>query len=177
MKILVAVHAFPPETFGGTERTVEALARASIAAGHEVVVVAGSLRVGAPSRWDEEQQSGLRVLRVLRADLHSLQANAAQQLTDRNAEVDRRLEAMTATMDRRLETATKTTSAIHQQLGQLGQANAEILARAGIKRPASESVVKYTGAVLYEGSRPLADAGVGADGGLIVVLRRRVPVR
>ena len=74
--------------------------------------------------------AGARVLRVLRADLHSLQANAAQQLTDRNAEVDRRLEAMTATMDRRLETATKTTSAIHQQLGQLGQANAEILARA-----------------------------------------------
>ena len=74
--------------------------------------------------------AGLRVLRVLRADLHSLQANAAQQLADRNAEVDRRLEAMTATMDRRLETATKTTSAIHQQLGQLGQANAEILARA-----------------------------------------------
>jgi DNA recombination protein RmuC len=37
---------------------------------------------------------------------------------------------MTATMDRRLETATKTSSAIHHQLGQLGQANAEILARA-----------------------------------------------
>src|ERR671910_2972479 len=74
--------------------------------------------------------AGVRVLRVLRADLHALQATAAQQLADRNAEVDRRLEAMTATMDRRLETATKTSSAIHQQLGQLGQANAEILARA-----------------------------------------------
>jgi DNA recombination protein RmuC len=74
--------------------------------------------------------AGVRVLRVLRAELHALQANAAQQLADRNADVDRRLEAMTATMDRRLETATKTTSAIHQQLGQLGQANAEILARA-----------------------------------------------
>jgi DNA recombination protein RmuC len=74
--------------------------------------------------------AGLRVLRVLRAELHALQADSARQLAERNAEVDRRLEAMTATMDRRLETATKTTSAIHHQLGQLGQANAEILARA-----------------------------------------------
>jgi DNA recombination protein RmuC len=74
--------------------------------------------------------AGARVLRVLRAELHALQASSAQQLAERNGEVDRRLEAMTATMDRRLETATKTTSAIHQQLGQLGQANAEILARA-----------------------------------------------
>jgi DNA recombination protein RmuC len=74
--------------------------------------------------------AGVRVLRVLRAELHSLRTESARDLAERNAEVDRRLEAMTATMDRRLETATKTTSAIHQQLGQLGQANAEILARA-----------------------------------------------
>ena len=74
--------------------------------------------------------AGLRVLRLFRSELHALQALTGQQLAERNAEVDRRLEAMTATMDRRLETATKTTSAIHQQLGQLGQANAEILARA-----------------------------------------------
>jgi DNA recombination protein RmuC len=74
--------------------------------------------------------AGARVLRVLRAELDALQASSAQQLAERNGEVDRRLEAMTATMDRRLETATKTTGAIHQQLGQLGQANAEILARA-----------------------------------------------
>jgi DNA recombination protein RmuC len=74
--------------------------------------------------------AGAQVIRVLRAELHALQASSAQQLAERNGEVDRRLGAMTATMDRRLETATKTTSAIHQQLGQLGQANAEILARA-----------------------------------------------
>ena len=74
--------------------------------------------------------AGLRVLRLFRSELHALQALTGQQLAERNAEVDRRLEAMTATMDRRLETATKTTTAIHQQLGQLGQANAEILARA-----------------------------------------------
>jgi DNA recombination protein RmuC len=74
--------------------------------------------------------AAVRVLRVLRAELQALRSESARQLADRNGEVDRRLEAMTATMDRRLETATKTTSAIHQQLGQLGQANAEILARA-----------------------------------------------
>jgi DNA recombination protein RmuC len=74
--------------------------------------------------------AGMRLLRLLRAELHALRFESAQQLSSRNAEVDRRLEAMTATMDRRLETATKTSSAIHQQLGQLGQANAEILARA-----------------------------------------------
>jgi hypothetical protein len=51
------------------------------------------------------------------------------------------------------------------------------LARAGIKRPASEYVVKYKGAELYEGSRTLADAGVVPDGALIVLLRRRLPVR
>jgi DNA recombination protein RmuC len=72
----------------------------------------------------------VRFLRLLRAELQALRSESARQLADRNGEVDRRLEAMTATMDRRLETATKTTSAIHHQLGQLGQANAEILARA-----------------------------------------------
>jgi DNA recombination protein RmuC len=74
--------------------------------------------------------AGLRVVRLLRAELQALRAESARQLADRNAEVDRRLEAMTATMDRRLETTTQTTTAIHRQLGQLGQANAEILARA-----------------------------------------------
>jgi DNA recombination protein RmuC len=74
--------------------------------------------------------AGVRVLRIFRTELGDLRSESARQLADRNADVDRRLEAMTATMDRRLETATKTTSAIHLQLGQLGQANAEILARA-----------------------------------------------
>ncbi len=74
--------------------------------------------------------AGVRVLRILRSELDALGTESARQLAARNADVDRRLEAMTATMDRRLETATKTTSAIHLQLGQLGQANAEILARA-----------------------------------------------
>jgi DNA recombination protein RmuC len=74
--------------------------------------------------------AAVRLVRLFRTELHSLQALTAQHLAERNTEVDRRLEAMTATMDRRLETTTKATSAIHHQLGQLGQANAEILARA-----------------------------------------------
>jgi DNA recombination protein RmuC len=74
--------------------------------------------------------AGVRLVRLLRVELHALRSESALQLAERNAEVDRRLEAMTATMDRRLESATKTTTAIHHQLGQLGQANAEILARA-----------------------------------------------
>jgi DNA recombination protein RmuC len=74
--------------------------------------------------------AGVRAVRVFRDELAALRSESAGQLALRSAEVDRRLEAMTATMDRRLETATKTTSAVHHQLGQLGQANAEILARA-----------------------------------------------
>lgn len=53
----------------------------------------------------------------------------------------------------------------------------DALARAGIKRPASQYVVKYRGAELYEGGKTLADAGVVPDGALIVLLRRRIPVR
>jgi hypothetical protein len=38
-------------------------------------------------------------------------------------------------------------------------------------------VVKYKGAELYEGSKTLADSGVVPDAALIVLLRRRIPVR
>lgn len=51
------------------------------------------------------------------------------------------------------------------------------LTRAGIKRAPTEYVVKYKGAELFEGSRTLAEAGVVPDGALIVLLRRRIPVR
>jgi hypothetical protein len=53
----------------------------------------------------------------------------------------------------------------------------DVLARAGIKRPDSQYVVKYKGAELYEGSKTLADSGVVPDAALIVLLRRRIPVR
>ena len=74
--------------------------------------------------------AGTVVVRTIRELIESRLGSVEERLQVRTAEVDRRLEAMTETMDRRLETAGKTTSAIHQQLGQLGQANAEILARA-----------------------------------------------
>ena len=68
--------------------------------------------------------------RFLRGELGVLRAETASQLAERNADVDRRLEAMTATMDRRLESTAQTTTQVQRQLGKLGQANAEILARA-----------------------------------------------
>jgi DNA recombination protein RmuC len=66
----------------------------------------------------------------LRREFGELRAQTASQLAERNADVDRRLEAMTATMDRRLESTAQTTTQVQRQLGKLGQANAEILARA-----------------------------------------------
>ncbi len=52
-----------------------------------------------------------------------------------------------------------------------------VLARAGVRRPASEYLVKYQGAELDEGSRTLAEAGVGPNAALIVLRRRRSAVR
>jgi DNA recombination protein RmuC len=70
------------------------------------------------------------LVRSLRAELTALRSESGAQLAERNAEVDRRLEAMTSTLDRRLESTTKTAGDIHRQLGELGRANEEILARA-----------------------------------------------
>ncbi len=74
MKIAFVVHGFPPELSGGTERTVEALARAMQAQGHEVLVISGSLQVGPVGppvdQLDELDQDGLRVVRLHRDDLY-----------------------------------------------------------------------------------------------------------
>jgi glycosyltransferase involved in cell wall biosynthesis len=70
MKIAFVVHGFPPEVSGGTERTVEALARAVKAQGHEVLVICGSLEVAPVSQVDEIYLDGLRVLRLHRDDLY-----------------------------------------------------------------------------------------------------------
>jgi glycosyltransferase involved in cell wall biosynthesis len=69
LRILLVVHGFPPETLGGTEQVVEALAREFLRAGHEVTVAAGSLRVGSPQAWEREDHDGLPVLRLHRDDL------------------------------------------------------------------------------------------------------------
>lgn len=70
MKIAFVVHGFRPEVSGGTERTVEALARALNGQGHEAFVICGSLEVAPVNQVDELDVDGLRVLRVHRDDLH-----------------------------------------------------------------------------------------------------------
>src|SRR5512133_3285564 len=81
------------------------------------------------------------VLRALRAELGALGDASGSQLAERNAEVDRRLQALGETMDRRLgaldervdrrlESATKTTTAIHERLGKVDEATTQMLERA-----------------------------------------------
>src|SRR5262245_29188165 len=68
MRILHVLHGFPPETRGGTERAVEALARAMQAQGHEVFVAAGSLRIAPAAKATAEDHGGFTVWRLLRDD-------------------------------------------------------------------------------------------------------------
>jgi DNA recombination protein RmuC len=86
--------------------------------------------------------AGLVVLaRVMRGELGRLGTDTRTQLEQRNADVDRRLQGVIETMDRRLgeldtkvdrrlATATQTTTQIHEQLGKVSQATAEMIARA-----------------------------------------------
>lgn len=53
----------------------------------------------------------------------------------------------------------------------------QALASARISRPAEAYLVKYQGAELPEGDTTLAAAGVRPNGALIVLRRRRTPVR
>ena len=73
----------------------------------------------------------LWLVRTLRGELSAFKVDTASQIAERTADVDRRLEGMTATLDRRLETASQTATQIYGQLGELRQANVEILASAG----------------------------------------------
>lgn len=76
MKVLLAVHGYPPELRGGTEGSTQALARASAASGVEVMVVAGSLEHGPQFRVSEDVDrdpqtgAGVRVRRLHRSDLY-----------------------------------------------------------------------------------------------------------
>jgi DNA recombination protein RmuC len=73
--------------------------------------------------------------------LASSQTEASAQLTERNAEMERRLQGLNETMDRRLaeldtkvdrrlESTSKTTTQVHERLVKLDQANAQMLERA-----------------------------------------------
>src|SRR3954471_21018503 len=82
--------------------------------------------------WLKKELDGLRT---------ASGAQLSEQLSDRNADVDRRLAGIVETMDRRLgeldrrvdtrlESAARTATAIHQQLGKIGETNTQMLDRA-----------------------------------------------
>jgi len=58
----------------------------------------------------------------------------------------------------------------------IGEVKQQALVKAGVARPADTYLVKYLGAEVPEGST-LAAAGVAPNGALIVLPRRRRPVR
>lgn len=58
----------------------------------------------------------------------------------------------------------------------IGEVKQQALTKAGVARPADAYLVKYLGAEVPEAST-LATAGVAANGALIVLSRRRRPVR
>ncbi len=79
--------------------------------------------------------------RLLRSEFTRLHAGSGLQLTERNAEVDRRLQALVETMDRRLgeldtkvdrrlESTSRTATQIHERLGKVDEATAQMLERA-----------------------------------------------
>ena len=59
----------------------------------------------------------------------------------------------------------------------LGDLKAHALRRAGVPRNAEDYVVKFRGAELTDEDRSLRDWGVGPNASLIVLSRRRRPVR
>ncbi|MEX1023448.1 MAG: glycosyltransferase [Planctomycetota bacterium] len=69
MKILLVAHGYPPELVGGTETSVEGLALGLVDAGHEVVVVAGSMKFEDGFRVSRAEHGGVHVVRIHRADL------------------------------------------------------------------------------------------------------------
>ncbi len=76
MKVLLAVHGYPPELVGGTEGSAQTLARACARRGIEVMVVAGSLehgesfRISESTDRDPDSGAGVRVRRFHRSDLY-----------------------------------------------------------------------------------------------------------
>jgi DNA recombination protein RmuC len=84
---------------------------------------------------------GVVLVRLIARELRALRTQTGEQLTERNAEVDRRLLAidekldrrlsdLDTKVDRRLETAQKTTSEIHERLGKVDRATAQMIEQA-----------------------------------------------
>jgi hypothetical protein len=59
----------------------------------------------------------------------------------------------------------------------LAQVKRAALARMGIRRPPAEYVLKHDGAALLDEERTAAECGLGPNAALIVLPRRRMPVR
>lgn len=74
MRIALAVHGWPPEQMGGTELSTRALARALVAQGHDVLVLAGTLEFSHPPsvRREREQDpvsgKSFSVVKIERSD-------------------------------------------------------------------------------------------------------------
>jgi DNA recombination protein RmuC len=68
--------------------------------------------------------------RLLRGELAALRRETAEELDRRNADVDRRLAEVSQTLDRRLDTAGKTSTQIHEKLGEVTKATSEMIDRA-----------------------------------------------
>src|SRR5690242_17235719 len=68
--------------------------------------------------------------RLLRGELGALQERTASELSARNAEFELRLQGLEQTLNTRLAATTQTTTQIHDRLGQMTQATAEMIERA-----------------------------------------------
>jgi glycosyltransferase involved in cell wall biosynthesis len=68
MKILLAVHGYPPELGGGTERHVRGLAKGLAGRGHDVTVLAGTLEWSESLRRSSRDVDGIRLVKIHRDD-------------------------------------------------------------------------------------------------------------
>ncbi len=75
--------------------------------------------------------AGLALLpRLLRSELGALREQAATELSQRNAEVELRLQGMEQTLNARLTESAATTSRVHERLGEVTKATETMIARA-----------------------------------------------
>ncbi|MFL5912206.1 MAG: DNA recombination protein RmuC [Gaiellaceae bacterium] len=68
--------------------------------------------------------------RLIASQLAALRDDTARQLNERNADVDRRLADVTETIDRRLASSNQAATKIHERLGEVTRATAEMNERA-----------------------------------------------
>ena len=76
--------------------------------------------------------------RLIAAQLATLRDDTARQLNERNADVDRRLADVTETIDRRLASSNQAATKIHERLGEVTKATAEMNERAKVPRATSQ---------------------------------------